>query len=200
MIDRTTLSTSDGVALEARWDVVPDAKAVVVFCHPHPEAGGTMIAPLMVAVTTWLNDHRLSVLRFNFRGTQGSGGEHEGGPGEMLDIDAAVDEAAAAGLPVGIAGWSFGAAMAIRWLSERHQEFPSAGIAPPPDLLPDELPRGPMRIILGRREQDIASDQLLDYATRHAIDLVLTAGDHFFHGRGKKIGDLVAQALVTPPS
>ena len=26
------------------------------------------------------------------------------------------------------------------------------------------------------------------YAERHSIDLVLTPGDHFFHGRGKKIG------------
>jgi hypothetical protein len=196
MIERTTFSTSDGFSLEARWDRVPDPRANVVFCHPHPEQGGTMMAPLMVAVATRLNDHRFSVLRFNFRGTGNSAGSHEGGPGELLDIDAAIAEARAGDVPIGLAGWSFGAAVAMVWLSERHEEIPFAGIAPPPELLPDEPPRGPTRLILGQREQVIASDRLQEYASRHSIDLVLTSGDHFFHGRGKKIGDLVAQALA----
>jgi alpha/beta superfamily hydrolase len=198
MIDRTTLSTSDGVTLEARWDSVPDATAGVVFCHPHPQQDGTMMAPLMVAVTSRLNEHGLSVLRFNFRGTAKSGGSHEGGAGEMLDIDAAVGEVRREGLPIGMAGWSFGAAMAMRWLTARQEKIPFAGIAPPAQLLPDKPPPGPVRLILGRREQVIEPDQLLEYAVGHSIDLVLTSGDHFFHGRGKKIGDLVAQALTTP--
>jgi alpha/beta superfamily hydrolase len=37
---------------------------------------------------------------------------------------------------------------------------------------------------------------LTAYAERQLIDVVLTSGDHFFHGRGKKIGDLVAQGLT----
>lgn len=200
MIDRITLSTSDGLVLEARWDRAPESRGVVVFCHPHPQSGGTMMAPLMVAVTTRLTENRLSVLRFNFRGTGDSGGSHEGGVGELLDIDAAMELARAAQEPIGLAGWSFGAAMAMRWLAARHESVPFAGIAPPPELLPDEALSGPARIILGRREQVIAADQLVDYASRHSIDLVLTSGDHFFHGRGKKIGDLVAQALIAPPA
>jgi hypothetical protein len=41
----------------------------------------------------------------------------------------------------------------------------------------------------------IDRDALVGYADAHAVDLVLTPGDHFFHGRGKRIGDLVAQGL-----
>jgi alpha/beta superfamily hydrolase len=61
--------------------------------------------------------------------------------------------------------------------------------------LPDELPPGPKRIILGTRDQLIDRDSLIAYAEEKAIDLVLTPGDHFFHGRGKRIGDLVGQGL-----
>jgi alpha/beta superfamily hydrolase len=41
----------------------------------------------------------------------------------------------------------------------------------------------------------IDSDTLVEYAKKQSIDVVLTPGDHFFHGRGKRIGDLVGQAL-----
>lgn len=156
------------------------------------------MAPLMVAVTTRLNEHGMNVLRFNFRGTGNSEGSHEGGAGELLDIDAAVSEVRDQGLPIAMAGWSFGAAVAMRWLSSRQEKMPFAGIAPPAELLPDDPPPGPTRIILGRREQVIESDQLQEYAARHSIDLVLISGDHFFHGRGKKVGDLMAQALIVP--
>ena len=42
------------------------------------------------------------------------------------------------------------------------------------------------------------SKEIRAYAERLTIDLVLTPGDHFFHGRGKKIGDLVAQGFEPP--
>jgi alpha/beta superfamily hydrolase len=50
-------------------------------------------------------------------------------------------------------------------------------------------------MILGTRDQLIEREPLIAYAEEQAIDLVLTPGDHFFHGRGKRIGDLVGQGL-----
>jgi hypothetical protein len=41
----------------------------------------------------------------------------------------------------------------------------------------------------------IDHDVIRHYAETHSIDLVLTPGDHFFHGRGRKIGNLVAQGF-----
>ncbi len=43
----------------------------------------------------------------------------------------------------------------------------------------------------------IDGEALPAYAADQGIDLVLTPGDHFFHGRGNKIGDLVGQGLET---
>lgn len=195
MTERLSISTSDGETLEARIDSPEAPERVTVFCHPHPLQGGSMMAPLMIAVTQKLVDRRHTVVRFNFRGTGSSTGSHESGVGELLDVAAAVDVALKLGLPLGIAGWSFGAWTALRWLAEQEAALPYAGIAPPPNGLPDVLPDGPKRIILGTREQVIDAAALTDYAKRQSIDLLLTPGDHFFHGRGKRIGDLVGQAL-----
>jgi len=196
MSDRLKLRTSDDLTLEARWDSAQDAKAAIVFCHAHPHQGGSMNNPLMIAVTLGLVEHGFSVLRFNFRGTGESSGEHDFGNGELLDIDSAHAEAVATGLPVGIAGWSFGAGTSLRWISERSHSLAWVGIAPAGEYLPDKIPTGPKRIVMGTRDQVIDSQAVVEYAATHSVDVVLTPGDHFFHGRGKRIGNLVAQGFA----
>lgn len=195
MTERIEIVTSDGITLEARWDLAEHARATVVFCHPHPRDGGTMSAPLMVSVTRRLVDLGFSVLRFNFRGTGKSTGSYGYGEAEPIDVAAAIAEARRRDLPLGLTGWSFGAAMALRWHSTQEEPIPYAGIAPPPPLLPDRLASGRKRIILGTRDQVIDRAALQAYAEERAIDLVLTPGDHFFHGRGGKIANLVAEGL-----
>ncbi len=154
-----------------------------------------MNAPLMISVAKRLVERGHSVLRFNFRGTGSSTGQHDYGAAELLDVSAAMDEARSHDLPLGVTGWSFGAFAALRWLADSAETIPYVGIAPATTGLPSNLPGGPKRIILGTREQVIDSTALIEYAKAHSIDLVLTAGDHFFHGRGKRIGDLVGQGL-----
>jgi alpha/beta superfamily hydrolase len=196
MIERISLSTSDGESLEARWDRPEDPTGVVVFCHAHPMKGGTMMSPLMVGVTTRLVERGFAVLRFNFRGTGQSTGAHDDGGGEIQDVDAAVETGQAMGLPLFLAGWSFGAGMALNWLASQDDAPPYAGIAPWWSTVPEsELPSGPKRIVLGTSDQVIDHDVIRHYAETHSIDLVLTPGDHFFHGRGRKIGNLVAQGF-----
>jgi alpha/beta superfamily hydrolase len=197
MSERIELTTSDGETLEARWDHASSPVGATVFCHPHPLDRGSMNAPLMIAVTLRLVELGFSVLRFNFRGTGVSTGSHDRGRSEVLDVSAAVAAARSTGLQLSLAGWSFGAAVALNWMAEDAAPPPYAGIAPPPENLPDSLPPGPKRIIVGTREQVIDADALLAYAARHSIDVVLTPGDHFFHGRGTKIADLMAQGLTS---
>jgi hypothetical protein len=154
-----------------------------------------MNAPLMIGVTLRLVERGFSVLRFNFRGTGTSTGSHDHGRSETYDIAAAVEVARGTGLPLGIAGWSFGAGVALHWVAGDPTPPPYVGIAPQAEKLPDSVQPGPKRIIAGTRDQVVDIPALLAYAEAHSIDVVLTPGDHFFHGRGKKIGDLVAQGL-----
>ncbi len=195
MTERLELATRDGETLEARIDSPDDPSRFTVFCHPHPLQGGSMNAPLMIAVANQLVARGHAVLRFNFRGTGSSTGSHDEGEGELNDVAAAMDLARERGLPLGLTGWSFGAWTALRWLAAEEETIPYVGIAPASLRLPDELPSGPKRFIIGTREQVVDPDELIAYAEEQSIDVVLTPGDHFFHGRGKRIGDLVGQGL-----
>jgi uncharacterized protein len=116
-VESFTLETSDGIVLEAER-AVPAAppRAGMVLCHPHPRYGGTMRSIVISALFAALPDEGIDCLRFNFRGVEGSGGDHEDGDGERLDVVAAVEMLAAAlpdGVPLVLAGWSFGADMAL---------------------------------------------------------------------------------------
>ena len=55
-VERIELETHDTETLEARWDLPDDPTRAVVFCHPHPQQGGTMTAPLMEGITSFLVD------------------------------------------------------------------------------------------------------------------------------------------------
>ena len=197
MTERFEITTTDGETLEARWDSPEEPRFTTVFCHPSPVDGGSMMAPLMIAVTQRLVARGHAVLRFNFRSVGSSTGDYGGGEAEMLDVDAAVSVARDRSDSIGIAGWSFGAAVAMNWLIENESEIPYAGIAPPANLIGGKPPTGPQRIILGSREQVIDPDTVKAFAIDNGIDLVITPGDHFFHGRGKRIGDLVGEGLET---
>ena len=114
-IEQLTLTTSDGVSLEAERALPAHGRAVragMVLCHPHPLNGGTMRSIVISALFNALPDDGVSCLRFNFRGVEGSQGTHDRGDRERLDAIAAID-ALAAELPVEapliLAGWSFGA-------------------------------------------------------------------------------------------
>lgn len=203
----TMLVTDDGELLEARWDVPRgDVRGVVVFCHPHPQHAGTMSAPLMNAVTGALADHGLRVLRFNFRGVGRSTGTWGSGVDELHDVDAAVRAAheAAGDLPIALAGWSFGAATALRWQAEHGSVIPYAGIAPPlasdrTPPLPDPVELGPGRrlFVLGDRDQFVTTDDLGAYADRIGARLEVLAGsDHFFTFRERRVGELLVSGLL----
>lgn len=196
MTDRFTLGTSDGETLEARWDSPKYPEFTTVFCHPSPVDRGSMMAPLMIGVTQKLVSRGHAVLRFNFRGVGESTGNYSGGDAELADVSAAMASARERMERVGIAGWSFGAAVALNWVTmEGSAGTPYVGIAPPPDRLRGKPRAGPKRVILGSREQVIDSQALKVFCIENGIDLIITPGDHFFHGRGRRIGDLVAEGL-----
>ena len=94
-----------------------DAPAAALVCHPHPLGGGTLHNRVVYHAAKVMNAPEWGlcwpVLRFNFRGTGRSEGRHDGSA-EAADVTAALDWLNAEyGLPIVIAGFSFGAAMAL---------------------------------------------------------------------------------------
>jgi alpha/beta superfamily hydrolase len=126
------ITTEDGVSLEAEADTPSEPRAALVFCHPHPQMGGTMNAPLLLALCEHLVDTGWAVLRFNFRGIGGSEGAAGVGHEEIKDARAALVEARSQwpGLPLGIAGWSFGGAVAVNAAAEDDSLVACVAVAP----------------------------------------------------------------------
>src|SRR6478736_1897153 len=89
--------------------------AAVVVCHPHPQGGGTMDNNVVYRVAKALYQAGASVLRFNFRGVGRSTGSYGGGVAEEEDARAALDflEQRAPGVPLWMAGFSFGARVGL---------------------------------------------------------------------------------------
>src|SRR5438270_312137 len=92
-----------------------DATHVALVCHPHPMFGGTLHNKVVFHAMKALNSFGFPALRFNFRGTGLSQGEHNHGIGEVDDVRAALDWLDREfHLPLIFAGFSFGAAVGLR--------------------------------------------------------------------------------------
>lgn len=102
--------------LEALLNVgAPDATHCGLVCHPHPLFGGTMHNKVVFHAMKALHSFGFPVLRFNFRGTGRSQGQHDNGHGEQDDVRAALAWLKVEfGLPVMFAGFSFGSAVGAR--------------------------------------------------------------------------------------
>lgn len=204
-VEPVTLKTFDHESLEAQWDEPDDgAERAVVFCHPHPQQGGTMTAPLMRGVTKRLTLAGLAVLRFNFRGVGASTGSWGRGISEIHDVEAAVTHAEGRGLPLAIAGWSFGAATSLRWQAVEQSDLPWVGIAPPVppayDIqmpTPWDLDPAPRTVIMGDRDQLIDLDASRSYAESIGATFhVVEGSDHFFHFREGRVAELMVPTLT----
>lgn len=77
--------------------------------------GGTMHNKVVFHAMKALHSFGFPVLRFNFRGTGLSAGQHDEGRGEVADVQAALAWLKREfGLPIVFAGFSFGAATGLR--------------------------------------------------------------------------------------
>jgi hypothetical protein len=93
----------------------PEARYAALVCHPHPKGGGTMHNKVVYRAAKTMHSFGLPTLRFNFRGTGLSEGEHDEGRGEREDVRAALDWLQQRyGLPVLATGFSFGAYVGLR--------------------------------------------------------------------------------------
>lgn len=115
-----TLSGPAG-PLDAVWHPTPGAAApgfAAVVAHPHPLYGGTKDNVVVLAAAAALGRAGAGVLRFDFRGVGRSAGSHDGGRGELDDLRAAalLARELARSAPVFVAGYSFGAIVALRLL------------------------------------------------------------------------------------
>jgi uncharacterized protein len=197
------------------------ATHAAVVCHPHPLFGGTLHNKVVFHTMKALNSFGFPVLRFNFRGTGLSQGEHDSGIGEVEDVRAALNWLDAEfHLPLIFAGFSFGAAVGLRAAFDdvRVRALIAVGTPAVPVAAESEEPRvytfdflqkctKPKLFVSGARDQfgPRARLQALVDSVPEPKELVLIeGGDHFFEGRLRELRDAieswVKEAVSRQPS
>lgn len=177
----------------------PNATHAALVCHPHPLYGGTLHNKVVFHAMKALNSFGFPVLRFNFRGTGLSEGEHASGVDEVEDVRAALDWLEQEfTLPVIFAGFSFGAAVGLRaaYADDRVRALIALGLPAVPvegRVYDYEFLRActkPKLFVSGSRDQFGPAGRVEALVNTFADPKKLVrieAGDHFFEGRLKEM-------------
>ena len=124
--------------LEARYHKGPEFNSpLCVVLHPHPRQGGTMNNKIVYNTYQAFKNSDFSTLRFNFRGVGRSQGTYDNGIGELTDAAAALDWLQTenpSARTTWIAGFSFGAWLALQLLMRRPEISGFVAISPPASL------------------------------------------------------------------
>jgi uncharacterized protein len=185
-----------------------NATHAAVVCHPHPLFGGTLHNKVVFHTMKALNSFGFPVLRFNFRGTGLSHGEHDQGNGEVEDVRAALDWLDAEfHLPLVFAGFSFGAAVGLRAACSdaRVKALIGAGVPAIPVAAGTEAPRiytfdflrdcaRPKLFVSGARDQfgpRAKLEALVASASEPKKLVVIEGADHFFEGRLRELRETI---------
>ena len=185
--------------LEGRIAVPDGTQRGAVVCHPHPQYGGDMDNSVVRAVTEALSQCGVATLRFNFRGVGDSDGGYGGGVGEIDDARAAVDALRGRVPAITLAGYSFGAMVALLAGHDRADVERLFAIALPAtmfDATPIEQSNKPKLFLLGDRDQYCPYPAMEALVARLAGEnsLVRIAGaDHFLSGLEERVGAEVAR-------
>jgi alpha/beta superfamily hydrolase len=183
---------------------IPEAepRAIVVIAHPLPTHGGEMRNPLVAGIARACAERGWHALRFNFRGVGASSGTWAGGSEEAEDVGAALAHARgiAPALPLGLVGYSFGALMALRWLSRGGQADALVLVGLPLRSVTgreNDLPPVPDRtfIVAAERDQFGTAAELRERLPKARIAEVRGA-DHFFVGHRDELQRLVTDELA----
>jgi len=124
--------------LEGRFQPGRGASApIAAVLHPHPQYGGTMNNKVVYTIYHTFAKRGFAVLRFNFRGVGRSQGVYDNGQGELADAAAALDWLQAFNQNASacwIAGFSFGAWIAMQLLMRRPEISGFIAVSPPANL------------------------------------------------------------------
>jgi alpha/beta superfamily hydrolase len=193
------------LTLEGEW-LFPDAEGQypgVVITHPFPPMGGSMHNSVVTAIWENLARNSIAALRFNFRGTGESEGTFEGGSAEIEDVRAALDFASSyEGIDtarVGLAGYSFGAMMALPvGLRDERVKGMALASAPFSDSQWEKLReyKNPKLFVIGGEDQMIPLEdfrrQVMKSPDPESYQIIPGA-DHSFMGYETEVAGLFAR-------
>jgi alpha/beta superfamily hydrolase len=175
-------------------------RGIALVAHPHPLYGGTMDNKVAQTLARTFVGLGYVAVRCNFRGVGASEGVHDHGHGETDDMELLLAHMRARlpGLPVALAGFSFGtfvqAQLQQRLLArgEPAERLVLVGSAAGKWAMP-QVPADSI-LIHGETDDTIPLAAVLDWARPQEIPVIVIPGaDHFFHRKLGHIKTLVTQ-------
>jgi alpha/beta superfamily hydrolase len=178
------------------------SRGVAVIAHPHPLFGGTMDNKVVQTLARAFVQCGWTAVRFNFRGVGSTDGVFDEGRGEAEDLQAVVREYAAGG-PIALAGFSFGAfvtAQAVQalWSERDVRALVLVGTAASRFQVPPLPAESHDRALVLHGEQDetVPLAAVFDWARPQSLPVtVVPGGEHFFHGQLPLLKNLVVRHL-----
>ena len=193
---------------------VPDSpRAVAVIAHPHPLFGGTLDNKVITTLARAFTESGCATYRFNFRGVGATEGIHDEGAGETEDMLRVIEHARAqsGALPLMLAGFSFGGAVATRascrvefaqlvLVAPGFRRISAHGMGEPPD--PDDPELGPpgrhttanTLVVHGDLDETVPLSDSIAWATVREVPVtVVPGGEHFFHRKLHILREIVAR-------
>ncbi|HLK05288.1 MAG TPA: alpha/beta family hydrolase [Candidatus Acidoferrum sp.] len=175
------------------------ARFAAVVCHPHPLFGGTLHNKVVYQAAKALDAKQGAVLRFNFRGTGLSEGVHDRGQGEQGDVTAVLDFLAKefSGLPVVLAGFSFGCWVGLRVGCRDSRVKRLIGIGAPvnsSDFSYLDSCAKPKLFVHGEKDEFGDVNKLREFVATlpgEAKLVVVEGVDHFFKGKVEELGKAI---------
>ncbi|HUP97582.1 MAG TPA: alpha/beta fold hydrolase [Usitatibacter sp.] len=211
-ITRTLLDGAAG-RIEVASAFPDHPRAVAVIAHPHPLFGGTMDNKVITTLAKAYADAGIAAFRFNFRGVGGTEGRHDEGSGETEDMLQVIAHARAsvAGVPLHLAGFSFGGAIATR-ASDRadfaqlvlvapgFRRISAHGMGAAPDPNDPHLGSAGRHtaantlVIHGDLDETVPLADSLAWATVREVPVaVVPGGEHFFHRKLHVLREIVGR-------
>lgn len=183
---------------------------VALVLHPHPLHGGTMNNKVAYNMYRNFAECGFSVLRFNFRGVGRSEGEFDKGEGELYDAATALDWLQINNPDAStfwVAGFSFGAWIAMQLLMRRPELETFIAIAPPAGMYNFDFlapcPRSGL-ILQGNSDNIVQEANARNLASRldsqRGIDVqyqMVEGADHFFKERMDEMNDAMKLYIRT---
>ena len=161
--------------------------------HPHPLHGGTMNNKVVYHTFHTFVKNNFSVLRFNFRGVGKSLGSFDQGNGELIDAATAMDWLQSKNPEASsywVAGFSFGAWIAMQLLMRRPEIDGFISIAPPttsydfnflsPCPAPGLIIQGTEDNISKEEDTYILYEKLSKQRNSEIEYITIDGADHFF--------------------
>lgn len=186
------------------------AAGIAVIAHPHPLLGGNAEHKIPLQLAKLFQARGFVAARPNFRGMDGTEGKHDGGDGETDDLLAVIRhlQQAHPGLPLALAGFSFGAfvqALVARRLLDAGETvshlvlsgIPWGPVAGNRSYDTPDVP-GDTLVVHGEKDDNVPLRSVLDWARPQELPVVVIPGaNHFFTGKLPVFQRIVAAYLDT---